>query len=74
LILDQYEWVLNKFFEYLEVYDTLEDKEEQVRESFYKIFAVIAGASIASYYLHRVFISDLDNEMIAIDADLCAGV
>jgi hypothetical protein len=74
LIFDQYERVLNNFFEYIEVYDTLEDKREQLLESFYKIFAVIAGANIASYYIHEASTSDLDNEIVSIDAELSAGV
>ena len=74
LIFLQYDWVLNNFFEYLEIYDTLEGKEEEFLESLYKIFAVIAGASIASYYLHALLTGDVDNEMRAIDAYLCEGV
>jgi rhamnosyltransferase len=74
LLFDQYEWVLNNFFEYLDIYDTLEDKKEQLRESFYKIFAVIAGASVASYYLREVLTGDLDNEMVVIDSELSTGV
>jgi|GEM_PF-924750 len=74
LIFLQYDWVLNNFFEYLEIYDTLEGKKEELLESLYKIFAVIAGASIASYYLHTLSTGDVDNEMRAIDAYLCEGV
>jgi hypothetical protein len=74
LIFDQYEWVLHNFFEYLDIYDSLEGKEEQLRESYYKIFAVIAGASIASYYLREVLTGDLNSEMVAINAELSAGV
>ena len=74
LIFDQYEWVLNNFFEYLDIYDTLEDKKEQLRESYYKIFAVIAGASVASYYLREALNGDLNSEMVAINAELSAGV
>jgi glycosyltransferase involved in cell wall biosynthesis/ubiquinone/menaquinone biosynthesis C-methylase UbiE len=74
LIFDQYEWVLNNFFEYLDIYDSLEDKKEQLRESYYKIFAVIAGASVASYYLREVSTGVLNSEMVAINAELSEGV
>jgi hypothetical protein len=74
LIFLQYDWVLNNFFEYLEIYDTLEGKNEEFLQSLYKIFAVIAGASIASYYLHALSTGDVDNEMRAIDTYLCEGV
>ena len=58
--------MLNNFFEYLDIYDTLEDKKGTIEESFYKIFAVIRRCQYGQLLSSYSFTGDLDNEMVVI--------
>ena len=74
LILDQYLWVINNFLEYVEIFDSIEDKKDEFIDSYYKIFSVVSGASIASYYLQKSVMNDIGKELDQINLKLSKGV
>jgi len=74
LLFDQYIWLLKEFEEFLGIYESLEDKRDDFIISLYKLFAIVAGASISSYYLKRSLSGDLDDLLISVDTMLCEGV
>ena len=74
LILDQYVWVINNFLGYIEIFDSIEDKKDEFIECYYKIFSVVAGASLASYYLHKSEKNDMGKELELINLELSKGV
>jgi glycosyltransferase involved in cell wall biosynthesis/SAM-dependent methyltransferase/regulator of replication initiation timing len=74
LILDQYVWVINNFLGYIEIFDSIEDKKDEFIECYYKIFSVVAGASLASYYLHKSVKNDIGKELELINLELSKGV
>lgn len=74
LILDQYLWVINNFLEYVEIFDSIEDKKDEFIDSYYKIFSVVTGASLASYYLQKSVMNDIGKELEQINFALSRGV
>jgi glycosyltransferase involved in cell wall biosynthesis/SAM-dependent methyltransferase len=74
LILDQYLWVINNFLEYIEIFDSIEDKKDEFIEAYFKILSVIAGASLASYYLQKSAMNDVNEELAQINLELSKGV
>jgi hypothetical protein len=66
--------VINNFLEYIEIFDSIEDKKYEFVDCYYKIFSVVAGASLASYYLHKSVKNDIGKELELINLELSKGV
>jgi glycosyltransferase involved in cell wall biosynthesis/SAM-dependent methyltransferase len=74
LILDQYLWVINNFLEYVEIFDSIEDKKDEFIQAYFKICSIVAGASLASYYIQKTGMNDIGEELVRINLELSKGV
>lgn len=74
LLFNQFICLLNRFGEYLSIYGSLEDKKGDFISSLYKLFAIVAGASISGYCLKRSLCGDQDDALMSVNAVLCEGV
>jgi hypothetical protein len=74
LVLKQFVSSMNNFHEYLSIFDSVSDKKDQLVDSYYKIFAVVAGACIANYFLVKPVKGNERQDIQVIDAELSRGV
>jgi hypothetical protein len=75
IFLNQYLSILVEFDKYLLIYPSLIEKNEEFFDSMFKLFALIAGASLAHYYLTESSTQgQLNNYVISLDSLLCRGV
>jgi glycosyltransferase involved in cell wall biosynthesis len=74
VLMDQYYWLLDEFCMYLSVYDSIAHQKEEFFDSLFKLFAVVAGASLAGYYLHALENDRIGTTLGTIDTVLCGGV
>ena len=75
IFLNQYLSILDEFDKYLSIYPSLIERNEEFFDSLFKLFALIAGASLAQYFFTESATQDaLDNYVISLDSLLCRGV
>jgi hypothetical protein len=75
IFLNQYLSIIEEFDKYLSIYPSLIERNEEFFDSLFKLFALIAGSSLAQQYLTEYATQELlDNSSISLDSLLCRGV